>query len=248
MRHLAFLAIVIATLCPLTLAEEPPAKKDDGLEVDWGKADGKVNDIGLQGDYLELSKVVEATTEQQKALKADQEAREQALQQWDEKNESKIKRYEAAIAKSRTDAQKERYEKGLKRLMDERTEQAAQHLAKSVKSLKPDQQKAWYGHQLYKAVEPRFADLGVMLDEDQVKQAKAICAKVAEKTHRNPAESERLKAAAFKEIGREVLTDVQRRTAAATVRARQEKEKQRKDKEEEEEDEDEEDKGRRGRL
>ncbi|MBS3821816.1 MAG: hypothetical protein GVY16_12175 [Planctomycetes bacterium] len=247
MRHLAFLATVVAALCPLAIAEEPPASNDDALEVDWGKADGKVNDIGLQSDYLELATVTDATAEQQTILKTDQDAREQALRQWDQKNENKIKRYEVAINRARTDAQKKRYEKGLERLMTERSELAAQHLAKSVKSLKPDQQKVWYGHQLFKAVEPRFTDLGVKLNDEQVKQAKAICTKIARKTRRNPAESERFKAAAFKEIGREVLTDIQRRTAAATVRARQEREKQRKDDEEEEEEEEEEEDDRRRR-
>jgi Spy/CpxP family protein refolding chaperone len=249
-RTVRFTILLALVVCGSALAADAPEKdapRDDPPAIDWKKAEGKVSDAGLTGEYLELARVIDATPEQEKQLKADQDERQEALAKWDEEHKETLERAEKAIRSARNDAQKERYEKARDRLLEDRTELAERHLQKSVKRLKPEQQKAFQGHRLWKAVDAQFQELGVKLEGEQYDKAQEICIKLAKRFRgSNPAESTRLKKAAFNEVGKDVLTREQKQTVAiAYEAARQRAEARRKAAEEREEEEDEDDDDRR---
>jgi hypothetical protein len=269
MKHLTTLSFILLLLVAVAYAGEPAAspeadtpkgdspeaaKPKDGGDVnniDWGKAEEKVNDVGLRDDYLKLAEITDATPEQQKQLLEDQEQRAKALEKWDQQNAKRIERYEKAIAHERNEKRRETYKEGLARLMSKREDVALEHLAKSLKSLKPEQQQKYMGYRLWKAIEPAFDELNVQLDEAQEQEALKICTEVAGKTRGDAASSPRLKKEAYNLVGRNVLTDQQKHTAEQTAMAAQRREEERKRRErerekekEEEEEEEEEEEGR----
>lgn len=219
----------------------PPEATDAPPTIDWDKASGKVNDLGLRGDYLKVAEVTDATAQQQKQLLDDQEKREELLKRWDEENEKKLARYDKAIAHARSDAQAESLKTGLERLRAQRAELAERHLARSVKSLTPEQQKKYDGYRLWTVIEKHFEELNVKLDKPQQEEAVKICTEIAGKTRGNAAGNARLQKEAYGRVGRTVLTDEQKRTAERTViQARiEEAERRRLEKEREEEEEEE---------
>lgn len=209
-----------------------PKKETRFFEDQKDEADEEAAGINpdLYDEYAEMAKVAKLDKKQQEKLLAIQNAKEAALEKWDQKNEKKLVRAEDTIERTKSDKKRERLELQLKKFEARRKALAAKHDRMALGILKKEQIIVWNGHRLWEEVSLEFEFLD--LDEHQQAKGKEICNKIAGKIKgkRPIAGNEKVRQVAIVRISKKVLTPEQRKEFAREQRKKkreQEREKKR---------------------